>query len=313
LLYHNHTDMSTIKKRSMRPIYIQIILLLTILGTNTANAQLTEFQSMYFQNQYITNPAMAGFEKGLNFNIGYQRPWDQVPGNPVIMNATVDYNSGDRIGLGLKASSDKAGLINRTRILGTYAYHLPISGKDQKLNFGLSLGVNFANLNYDKIVGDQVDPALQNFNEGGTLDGDFGISYTSQLLNIQAALPNLNSLLFEKDSYVKKYADIPIFYSAISYKIYLSNRENDFTIEPMFAYRGIKGYKDIIDVGARFNMPENHINLSVFYHSNEVFSTSLGVALDQLGFFLSYSNYVGNTGAYANNTFELGISYRFLN
>lgn len=122
-----------------------------ILGANAANAQLTEFQSMYFQNQYLANPAMAGLEKGLNLNIGYQRQWAPVPENPVLMNATMEYNSGNRASLGLNVSSDKAGLINRTKVMRTYAYHLPIGGNDQKINFGLSLGANFAAIDYSKI------------------------------------------------------------------------------------------------------------------------------------------------------------------
>jgi type IX secretion system PorP/SprF family membrane protein len=305
--------MNTIKIEDMKSRYIQLIILL-IIGTNTVSAQLTEFQSMYFQNQYLSNPAMAGFDKGLNLNIGYQRPLGDVPGNPAVMNATADYNYGSRMGLGLKATSDKAGFINRTRILGTYAYHLPIGGNDQKLNFGLSLGGNFATINYDKVIGNPDDPTLQNYNEGATFDGDLGIAYTSNLWTIQAVLPNLKSLIFDNNDGVKKYADIPIFYSAISYKIDLSGRNrNDFSLEPMFAYRGIKGYKDIFDIGARFNIPDNHINVTGFYHTNKTFSTSLGIALDQFGIFLSYSNYAGNTGAYANDAFEIGLNYRFLN
>ncbi|MCV9928595.1 PorP/SprF family type IX secretion system membrane protein [Flavobacterium sp. LS1R49] len=297
----------------MKSIYSKIIIFLIVLGGNTANAQLTEFQSMYFQNQYLANPAMAGTDKGLNLNIGYQRQWAPVPGDPVLMNATVEYNSGDRVGLGLNVHSDKAGLINRTRVLGTYAYHLPIGGNDQKINFGLSLGASFASIDYNKIVGSIDDPTVQNFKEGGVFDGDFGVAYTSKLLTIQAAVPNLHGLFFDNNDGTKKYVDRPVFYSAVSYKILLSNEINDFNIEPLVAYRGVKGYKDILDLGARFNMPEHNINLSGFYHSNESFSAALGITLDKFGAFLSYSNYIGNNGAYANNTFEFGLNYRFRN
>ena len=38
-----------------------------------ANAQLTGFHSAYFTNEYLNNPAMAGMEKGLDLNLGYQQ------------------------------------------------------------------------------------------------------------------------------------------------------------------------------------------------------------------------------------------------
>jgi type IX secretion system PorP/SprF family membrane protein len=304
--------MNTIKNKSMRLIHIHTILFLILLGTNTAKAQITEYQSMYFQNQYIANPAMAGLEKGLNANMAYQGQLNAVPGNPVLMNATVDYNYGKRVGLGLNANSDEAGLINRTRIMATYAYHLPLND-EQKLNFGLSVGAKFTSLDYDKIIGNPDDPSAQNYNEGGALDGDFGISYTTTLLTIQGALPNLNGLFLEDNDIIRKYVDRPLFYASASYKIYVSSRINDFNIEPLVAYRNFRGYRDILDVGGRFNMPEYKIDLTGIYHSNQIISSAFGIKIEQLGIFLSYSKYIGNSGAYANDTFEIGINYRFLN
>lgn len=297
------------KIKSIKTIYLQAIMFLIILGTNSANAQLTEYESMYFQNQYINNPAMAGLEEGMKLNIGYQRQWDEVPGNPILMNATFEYNGGNRTGLGLNVTSDRAGLINRTRIMGTYAYHLPI-GAEEKLNFGLSAGAKFASIDYNKMIGDKDDVVLQNFNKGTEVDGDLGIAYTSRLLTIQASLPKLHNLFYENDNGIQNYADRSTFYSAVSYKILLSNYDEDLNIEPLVAYRGIKGHKDILDMGARFNFPDYKMNISAFYHTNKTVSTAFGISLDDLGVFLAYSKYFGSLGAYANNTFEVGLNYK---
>lgn len=306
--------MRTNKKEIMKLSAIRLILFwgIVVLFSPVANAQLNKFEAMYYQNQYLGNPAMAGLNKGFNANIGYQRSWDQVPGNPVMMYATAEYNPESRAAYGLNFSSDRAGLITNTRILGTFAYHLPLDGEDRKINFGLSFGARFLSLDKSKINGDINDPSIQNFDEGGALDGDFGISYTTKLLTVQAAVPNLNNTFFENDNGERRYVDSQIFYSAVSYKIYVSSRINDFNIEPLLAYRGIRGYKDIVDVGANFSMPEYNMNLSAIYHTNEVISASFGITLKKLGIFLSYSDFVGNTGAFANNAFELGLRYQFL-
>jgi type IX secretion system PorP/SprF family membrane protein len=306
--------MSTNKKIFMRLFAIRSILFLSIvlLVTNRANAQLNKFEAMYYQNQYLGNPAMAGLNKGLNVNLGFQRQWDDVPGNPVMMYATGEYNPNSRAAYGLNFSSDRAGLITNSRILGTFAYHLPLDSDDRKLNFGLSFGARFLSLDKSKINGNIDDPSIQNFDEGGALDGDFGISYTTKLLTIQAAVPNLNNTFFKNDNGERRYVDSQIFYSAVSYKIYVSSRINDFNIEPLVAFRGIRGYKDIVDVGANFTMPEYNMNISAMYHTNEVISGAFGITLDKLGIFLSYSSFIGNTGAFANDGFELGLRYQFL-
>ncbi|WP_264536379.1 PorP/SprF family type IX secretion system membrane protein [Flavobacterium sp. N1736] len=297
------------KIKSIKTVYLQAILFLLIVGTNSANAQLTEYEAMYFQNQYINNPAMAGLEEGAKLNLGYQRQWDEVPGNPILMNATFEYNSGNRTGLGLNVTSDRAGLINRTRIMGTYAYHLPI-GAEEKLHFGISAGAKFASIDYGKVIGDKDDAVLQNFNEGVKLDGDLGIAYTDRLLTVQASVPKLHNLFYENDNGVQNYADRSTFYSAVSYKILLSNYDENLNIEPLVAYRGIKGHKDILDMGGRFNFPDYKMNISAFYHTNKTVSTAFGISVDDLGIFLAYSKYFGSLGAYANNTFEVGLNYK---
>lgn len=302
--------MNITKIESMKTIYIKVILFLIILGSSTvANAQLTEYEAMYFQNQYLNNPAMAGLEEGIKLNVGYQRQWDEVPGNPVLMNGTVEYNSGNRSALGLNFNSDRAGLITRTRVVATYAYHLPV-GFEQNLHFGLSAGAKFSSLDRGKIVGDMGDISLENFNQSAEVDGELGMAYTSKLWVIQVSLPNLNTLFFNTDDGVKRYVDRSTFYSAVSYKILLSNQDENLNIEPLLAYRGVKGHKDILDAGARFNFADYKMNLSAFYHTNKTVSTAFGMSLEKVGVFLSFSRYFGELGAYANNTIECGLNYK---
>lgn len=306
--------MSTGKKIVRRIISNNRILILSIivLISNQANAQLDKFDAMYYQNQYLANPAMAGLNKGVIINLGYQRQWNNVPGNPVLLYATAEYNPESRMAYGVNFNSDRAGLVTNNRILGSFAYHLPIDREDRKINFGLSVGGRFLSLDQSKISGDPNDPAIQNFNEGGAIDGDFGISYTSKYLTIQAAVPNLNTVFFDNDNGERKYVDSQVFYSAVSYKFHVSSTINDFTIEPLVAFRGIRGYKNIVDVGMNFSMPEYHINISAMYHTNQTISGMFGLSLDRFGIFFAYSKFIGNSGAYANDTLEFGLNYKIL-
>jgi type IX secretion system PorP/SprF family membrane protein len=283
------------------------------LSFSTASAQLSGFQSAYFQNQYLTNPAMAGIDKGLNLNLGYQQQWTSANGGPKLQNLTADYNSGNRVGLGINISNDQAGLIRRTRIMGTYAYHLPLNNKNEKLNFGLSVGFNDSYIDFSQIIADPGDVAAQSYNQRSTyFDGDLGISYTSDKFNIQASIPNLKSVFFGSDAESLS-VDRSTFYTAISYKIALTKNENDLSLEPKLAFRGIKGFDNLFDIGANFVVPTYHANLTALYHTNQSLTFAAGLEIDKIGLLLAYTNNTGPMSSYANHTFELGLAYKLWN
>ncbi|MBW4888968.1 PorP/SprF family type IX secretion system membrane protein [Mucilaginibacter sp. HMF5004] len=293
---------------------VSILCMVLILGIQQASAQLTGMQTMYYQNQYLANPAMAGMEQGLNINLGYQQQWTSVPGGPKLQNFTADYNSGNNVGLGLNVSGDNAGLINRTRVMGTYAYHLPLSDKDDKLSFGLSLGINDTYIDYTKVNGDQGDVAVQNFNQRSIyVDGDFGISYTGRKFTAQAALPNMKTLFFSNDNNNNLEVDRATFFTALSYKIHADNGISNYTLEPKIAYRGVKGFDNILDAGAQMTMNDYNINFGGMYHTNKSFTITFGVNLAAMDIMAAYSNNTGPLSVYANNTFEFGIKLKMFN
>lgn len=294
-----------------KAVFSLLMVLATMIG-NKATAQLSGLQSIYFMNQYLTNPAMAGLEKGLTLNMGYQQQWTTIPGAPKLQSFTADYNNGNRVGLGLNVNSDEAGLISRTRVMGTYAYHLQLNeANDQKLNFGLSLGINDTYIDYNKVAGDQGDASVQNYNQRNVyIDGDFGASYTSNKLTIQGALPNLKSLFGSTDGNNNLTVDRSTFFTALSYKMDVDNGISKFTLEPKLAYRGVKGFDNIFDVGANFDMTDYHFNLSALYHTNQSVTVATGFDLGQTGLFFSYSNNTGPLSTYAQNTFEFGMKLK---
>ncbi|MDB5156438.1 MAG: hypothetical protein JWR50_1145 [Mucilaginibacter sp.] len=282
--------------------------LIMMIGATKVNAQLTGLQSIYFDNEYLANPAMAGLNKGLTLNMGYQQQWTSIPGGPKLQDLTADYQAGNNVGLGFMITGDQSGLINRTRIMGTYAYHLPVS-QTGKLNFGLSFGLNNTYIDYSKVVGDQSDISVATFNNRSVyLDGDLGMSYTNNGFNIQAVVPNLGSIIF-KTAGTNLNVDRSTFFAALSYQLPLSASNNDFSIEPKLVYRGIKGFQNIVDAGINLMLNEYRLSLSGMYNSNSSFTTGIGLNLIPIGFLFSYTSNTGELRAYANNTFEFGVKY----
>lgn len=281
---------------------------LVVAASNTAKAQLTGLQSSYFDNQYLTNPAMAGFNKGVILNLGYQTQWTTIPGSPKLQDGSIDFNANDRVGIGFVLNADQTGLISRTRAMGTFAYHLPIT-ETGKLHFGVSLGMNDTYIDYSKINGDQTDVSVAAFNQRRTyVDGDLGVAYTDGTLNLQAAVPNLGSVVFNTDG-SNLNVDRATFFTAASYKFNLT--DGGMSIEPKAVFRGIKGFTNIVDAGANFAAPDYHFNIFAMYHTNQSATAGAGVDIDNVRVLFSYTNNTGSLRSYANNTFEFGLRVNF--
>ena len=273
-------------------------------------AQVNNFKSVYYQNQYLYNPAMAGLEKGLTLNFAYRQQFNSVPGSPKMQNLSADYGPGNNVGIGLIINNEKTGLISRTRIMGSYAYHLPVS-ENSKLHFGLSLGVNNTYLDYGAIIGDNGDQEAEIFNRRPLyIDGDIGIAYTNQNLTIQGAVPNLKTVFFKNNQNQDIVTNTTIFYTAVSYKI---PSESNLTLEPKVAYRGVRGFDHILDAGVKLDMPDYHLNLTGLYHTNKSITAAVGLDLSGIGLFLAFSSNNSSLNQSSNNNVELGLRLKLLN
>lgn len=288
--------------------YLLVVLLLCL--TLCCKAQLNPFQSIYFQNRYLVNPAMAGLDKGLSLNLGYRQQWNSFPGAPKSQVLTAEYKATEKVGLGLNANDDQSGLIRQTRVMGTYAYHLPVGAAHQKLSFGLSLGINDSRLDQDKIVGDETDEQIARYNQAKPyIDGDLGIAYTSDGLFAEAVIPNLKAAFF-RNSIERIDVDRVTFLMALSYKLHTDNDYSDLVFEPLVAYRKVKGTGDIFDAGFNFTMVNYYISLQGVYHSNK--TTGIGLVFDQKAFALNftYNLQSGFVNSYSSGAFELGLKIK---
>lgn len=288
---------------------IHHILLIGLLCTSMfTKAQLGPLSAQYFQNPYLSNPAMAGFNQGLELSMSYRNQWSKIPGAPEQQALTLSYGK-NRTGWGVNLYLDKAGLQRQLRALASYAYHLPIS-TEQTLHFGLSVGISQQRLSLEDIVGNPNDLSAQRYNHRKAyLDGDFGVAYTYSGFKVEAALSNLDR--FVRTTREKNMVDIATFYAATSYRFHFS-ADQSLELEPKIAYRGIKGFDSIVDVGTAFWFEDGQLMLSGLYHSNN--SATFGVGMDfkkKYHLLATYTTQTSALGNYTNGIFEIGLGISF--
>lgn len=285
-----------------------LLLLATVFtGIKTASAQLNPYASMYFQNQYLSNPAMAGLDQGLNLNLAIRQQWATLPGSPKAQFISGDYNAGKHVGLGLSVSNDQTGLVRQTRAVATYAYHVILGADNQQLSFGLSAGISTQHINYNEVNGDQGDVQVDRYNNQNRAypDGDFGVSYTSNNLTVQGALPNLNH--FFKTSNTILGVDRSVFITSVSYKFALNVLDGS-ALEPKLVFRGVDGYKSVLDAGLNLSLKNDLLHLYSMYHSSQSESFGFGANISktvQLMLFYTTENTPLKT--YTNGDFEVGL------
>ncbi|SDD07434.1 PorP/SprF family type IX secretion system membrane protein [Pedobacter soli] len=291
----------------IKKMYFRVLLVVVNLAfAGVLNAQILPLNAQYFQNRYLVNPSMAGINEGFNINASFRKQWSNIPGAPLTQGITLDQQL-DHVGWGLNICNEKSGGIQRTKAVGTFAYHLPLSNNGQQLNFGISFGANQDRLDLSSVSNSDInDPAIARFNDRGYyLDGDFGISYTSKNLSIEGALPNMRAL-FRKDDL--NFADKPTFYSAVSYKFNLSSDINAISLEPKAVFRGIKNYQNLWDAGLNASLADDRLYLMAMYHNTQNATIGLGTNYKSTLYFMAYYNTATSAiSGYTGGDFEVNI------
>jgi type IX secretion system PorP/SprF family membrane protein len=298
----------------MKKIFTLLGILLPVLAQaqhfGNGNAQQDLMPSVYFQNQFLANPAMAGLDSGLNLNVGYRKQWVDVQDGPVTAMLTADYRIDPKMSAGLTVYSDRAGVLNHTRVGLSYAYHLPLNEeKNEHLHLGLTLGLDNKRIQRSKIIGDQNDPSVDAFNRRDNyFEADFGMAYTNKQLTIQAALPNLASTFRNPNG--QESINTTMCYAAVSYK-FGTRSEQVSSFEPKVAVRGVRGYKSIVDIGANVTLARNFANVFAMYHTSNSVTAGIGFHFKEtVEVQMSYTSQTAGVKTNVDGNFGLGVKIR---
>lgn len=273
--------------------------------------QLNPMGSIYYQNQYLANPAMAGSEIGWELNAAYKAQWVTVDGAPRIQTISAAYGSENKkVGFGLLFYNDMAGVVERTSFKATYAYHLPLNNKTTFINFGISAVFMDESISHSRVIAESGDPSIANFDERTVYaDADFGIALRSSGFTLQAAFPNLKRFLKRNEQ--RNLVDRSLFMTSISYK-YINEERSLTSIEPKIAFRTVENYKNLLDAGANFQFNGDKLLLSGIYHSSGSITFGAGTTYkNKLGILAQYTTNTTDLQGFTNGEFEIGLKYNF--
>lgn len=290
--------------------YIIITTGLLLLGSTTYG-QLNPMGSIYFQNQYAANPAMAGTQEGWDINAAYKVQWTAIDGAPSMQTLTATYGlPGRKLGFGLNFYNESAGVIRRNSVKGTYAYHIPLNDNRSFLDFGISSNIISEWIDFNKVVGDPTDGSLHQFNVRPLyVEGDFGITYRNERLTVQGSLSNVKRLL--NTDLRRNVIDQSLYMGAVSYRFFYQGGIVS-SIEPKVMYRGVDNYKDLLDLGVQTQCYNDKLIMSMMYHSTNSLTFGAGTFYqNRLRILCLYTSGTSDLRKYSNGEFEIALQYQF--
>jgi type IX secretion system PorP/SprF family membrane protein len=272
-----------------------------------SNTPINPLPTQYFQNRYMGNASYAGLDTIWKIQAIYRKHTNSIPGSPLAISFTADGRVDKRVGVGVNIRREEAGLINRTRIGLTYAYHLPISvERNRSLSFGLSGSARFDYVDVTKTNGDWTDPSIGMYNtRSNYFDADFGMTYRDGDWTVQVALPNMVDY-YKKGS--REYSNSGSWNVTASYRYVVADK--DLVLEPLAGLRGVRGYKNIYDFGAQVGLLNEQLRFSGIYHTSKRFTVGASAALPyKLSLQLFYSNQLSELQSYLGNAYSIGLSW----
>ncbi len=274
-----------------------------------SNAQLNPLGAQFFQNQYLANPSLAGLAPGYQLSAALMAQRKAVEGAPLIQGVTFEKGlQNKKVGFGINFYNESAGVVDRTSLKATYAYHLPL-GKERFLDFGMSAGYFNESINFEKVKGDLTDISLTNFNNRKLyFDGDFGFAYRSRGLALQGSVSNIRRMLDKNFS--QAVVDRSIYWTALSYNFTLVDGKTQ--VEPKAVYRGVQNFGDIFDLGANLSFQNEKLSISGIYHTTKSLTFGIGTLYhNQLSISVQYSTNTSGLQSYSNGETHAGIKYKF--
>ena len=291
-----------------------LLVVFFIVAVQSISAQINPSPSQYFYNKLFQNVAATGMEKGARIDGSFRNMTPNTfVGSPVNTMVSLQGAVGTKSGLGIQFQNERAGLLGKSRLIGSYA--IDLSQGDTRIRLGVGMGMLMTRVvtgNGVVLRGDANDPMIAVFNSARVrIDGSVGGLIETKGWEILASIPSLGMI---QEFRGFNAIDYTLANAMVSKKFKItSDEEGGINLQPMLGYSMLGGVRDVLDLGAKLNY-RNQLQFMALYHSNNEVAFGVGIPFkDKLAF-----NFTYNTGKVYNKnymnvggTIEAHVMYRF--
>ena len=300
-----------------------------ILLADKGLSQQLPLYSQYMMNKFLINPAVAGSEGYTSFNLTAREQWIGFKDAPkthalsfqtrVLKNSFISKSASVRrkitpgsrsgkVGLGGYIFNDQTGLISRTGIQFTYAYHIFI--RKGQLSFGLTGMAYQFKVDREKLrLYEENDDLINNFDNTLIIpDADFGVYYSDPKFYVGMSVAQLfqSSLKFGKRGY-DNYKLKRHYYLMSGYNIDVSE---DIIIEPNILLK-TTGDKNLqMDLGAKVFFREDYWG-GLTFRTGSALIIMGGVKVDKFYFGYAFDYNLTSIQRYSYGSHEFMFAVKF--
>jgi len=300
-----------------------------ILLADKGLSQQLPLYSQYMMNKFLINPAVAGSEGYTSFNITAREQWIGFKDAPkthalsfqtrVLKNSFISKSASVRrkitpgsrsgkVGLGGYVFNDQTGLISRTGIQFTYAYHIFI--RKGQLSFGLTGMAYQFKVDREKLrLYEENDDLINNLDNTMIIpDADFGVYYSDPKFCVGMSVAQLfqSSLKFGDRGY-DNYKIKRHYYLMSGYNIDVSD---DIIIEPNILLK-TSGNKNLqMDLGAKVFFREDYWG-GLAFRTGSALIIMGGVKVDKFYFGYAFDYNLTSIQRYSYGSHEFMFAVKF--
>jgi len=282
-----------------------LVLIVSLLFGTSFGQQLPVY-NQYMMNMFLINPAIAGADGYTSINITAREQWLGLQDSPStqavsfqtrllkksyisrsesVKNDAQEPSRSSRIGLGGHFFTDRNGMLRRTGLQFTYAYHIQL--RNSQLSFGLTAVGYQLSISGDGFFDayDPDDPVLLNYDRAVFIpDINFGVFYRTQDYYVGFSAINLFQSMFkiglqgENDYKMLRY-----YYLTGGYEFVLND---DFSIIPSVLMKSPDHLKTFqMDISGKVEYKESYWG-GLSYRTPDAIVIFAGVKLQN--FFIGY-------------------------
>jgi len=282
------------------------LITLALLIAGIASAQQEAQYSLFFMNDYVINPAVAGMRKQMEVRSVNRYQWEGITDAPrtYTLSFTTPLSDG-KMGLGAYVYTDIVGPTRRIGAQGSYAYRIPFN-ESTTLGFGVSVGMMQYAIDGDKIqLAESDDPALGNSLQSvNVIDAKMGLMLKGKNYHVGFSIPQLSqsNLNIYPSTESGSSALVSHFLFSAGYDYELGD---DFIIEPNVLVKMVTPAPVKVDATVRV-MYREMVWLGGGFRNNDAFTAFLGVRWNKK-IHIAYAHDFGTTdiARYASGTHEI--------